>query len=46
MAFAGLISPGLFQFNLTVPATVTGNATLVCTSNGVSTPQGAVIVVQ
>ena len=46
VAFAGLISPGLFQFNLTVPATVTGNATLVCTSNGVSTPQGAVIVVQ
>jgi uncharacterized protein (TIGR03437 family) len=47
VAFAGLISPGLFQFNVTVPAaTAAGDQPVVCTYNGASTPAGDLISVQ
>jgi len=46
-AFAGLISPGLYQFNLTVPSSAkTGDNPLSCTYNGSTTPSGALITVQ
>ena len=35
-----LISPGLYQFNLTVPNVAAGDAALVLTIGGVSTPNG------
>jgi len=36
-----LISPGLYQINLTIPnGTPSGDNSLVCTYNGVSTPSG------
>lgn len=45
--FAGLSSPGLFQFNLTVPAGLgTGDQPLIATVNGVSTQPGVVIALQ
>jgi uncharacterized protein (TIGR03437 family) len=44
--FAGLIGPGLFQFNVTVPsATPDGDIPLVATYQGATTPTGAVITV-
>jgi uncharacterized protein (TIGR03437 family) len=47
VAFAGLISPGLFQFNVTVPATAAaGDQPVVCTYNRASTPVGDLISVQ
>jgi len=47
VAFAGLISPGLYQFNLTVPSSAQpGDNPLSCTYNGSSTPSGALITVQ
>lgn len=45
--FAGLVAPGEFQFNVTVPTTAqNGDNPIVATYNGVSTPSGAVITVQ
>jgi uncharacterized protein (TIGR03437 family) len=47
VAFAGLISPGLYQFNVTVPgAGSAGDRPVVCIQNGVSTPAGDLISVQ
>jgi uncharacterized protein (TIGR03437 family) len=47
VSFAGLISPGLYQFNLTVPASANnGDNALRCTYNGSTTPSGALITVQ
>jgi uncharacterized protein (TIGR03437 family) len=47
LSFAGVISPGLYQFNLTVPATAKdGDNALSCTYNGAATPSGALITVQ
>jgi uncharacterized protein (TIGR03437 family) len=47
LAFAGLITPGLYQFNLTVPAAAAnGDNTLACTYNGSATPAGNLIAVQ
>ncbi len=47
VAFAGLISPGLYQLNLTVPSSATsGDNPLSCIYNGSSTPSGALIAVQ
>jgi uncharacterized protein (TIGR03437 family) len=47
VAFAGLISPGLFQVNLTVPntAATTGDRPITCTYNGATTPASDVITV-
>jgi uncharacterized protein (TIGR03437 family) len=45
--FAGVISPGLYQFNVTVPMTVgDGDNSLVASYGGLTTPTGAVITVQ
>ena len=47
VAFAGLVSPGLFQFNVTVPPnTPDGNQLVTATSNGLTTQAGTVIAVQ
>ena len=47
VAFAGLVSPGLYQFNLTVPSGLAaGNQAIQCSYNGASTPAGNVIAVQ
>jgi uncharacterized protein (TIGR03437 family) len=47
LAFAGLISPGLYQFNLTVPeVSANGDKQILCTYNGVQTPVGGLIAVQ
>jgi len=44
--FAGLISPGLFQFNVTVPAGLTnGDQSITATYNNASTQSGAMITV-
>jgi uncharacterized protein (TIGR03437 family) len=45
--FAGLISPGLFQFNIVVPsAAPNGDNTIVATYNGLTTQTGVLITVQ
>jgi uncharacterized protein (TIGR03437 family) len=45
--FAGLVAPGEFQFNVTVPASVTdGDQPIVATYSGLSTQTGAVITIQ
>ena len=47
LSFAGLISAGLYQLNLTVPASAAGGDNLLtCTYNGFSTPSGDLITVQ
>ena len=45
--FAGLISPGLYQFNLVVPASATnGDNIIVATYSGFATQSGALLTVQ
>jgi uncharacterized protein (TIGR03437 family) len=47
LSFAGLISPGLYQLNLTVPASAAnGDNLIACIYNGFSTPVGDLITVQ
>jgi uncharacterized protein (TIGR03437 family) len=47
VSFAGLVSPGLYQLNLTVPASApAGDLPIVATYNGVTTQSTAVITVQ
>jgi uncharacterized protein (TIGR03437 family) len=47
VSFAGLVSPGTFQFNVVVPTTVPdGENTLVATFNGLTTQKGVVLTVQ
>lgn len=44
---ATLISPGLYQLNLTIPSTAqSGNNSISCTYNGAATPSGDIISVQ
>jgi uncharacterized protein (TIGR03437 family) len=44
--FAGLISPGLFQFNVKVPpGTPTGDQAIVATFNGLTTQAGTKLTV-
>jgi uncharacterized protein (TIGR03437 family) len=47
VAFAGLIAPGLFQLNVTVPntAATTGDRPVTCTYNGATTPATDLITV-
>jgi uncharacterized protein (TIGR03437 family) len=46
-SFAGLTASGLYQFNVTVPpGLAAGNAAVVATIGGVSSPTGKVIAVQ
>lgn len=45
--FAGVISPGLYQFNVTVPATVAdGDNPVVANYNGLTSPSGDLLYVQ
>jgi uncharacterized protein (TIGR03437 family) len=47
LSFAGLISPGLYQVNITIPVTAAnGDNTVVCAYNGSATPAGNLIAVQ
>ncbi len=47
VAFAGLVGPGLYQLNLTIPPTAASGDNLVsCTYNGSTTPSGDKINVQ
>jgi uncharacterized protein (TIGR03437 family) len=47
LSFAGLTSPGLYQFNLTVPAAASdGDNALSCSYNGSTTPAEALIAIQ
>ena len=47
VSFAGLVGPGLYQLNLTVPASApAGDLPIIATYNGVSTQSAAVITVQ
>ncbi len=47
LQFAGLVSPGLFQFNVVVPANASaGDQSIGATYNGAATPSGALITVQ
>jgi uncharacterized protein (TIGR03437 family) len=45
--FAGLISPGLYQFNVTVPASAPdGDNAVVATYNGITIPSGTLLTIQ
>jgi len=45
--FAGIISPGLYQFNVVVPpAAATGDNAMTASYGGVATPTGSLIAVQ
>jgi uncharacterized protein (TIGR03437 family) len=45
--FAGVVSPGLYQLNVTVPASIqSGDRSITCTYEGSSVPAGALIPVQ
>ena len=47
VSFAGLVSPGTFQFNVTVPASVPdGDNPLTATFNNLATQRGVVLTVQ
>jgi uncharacterized protein (TIGR03437 family) len=47
VAFAGLISPGLYQINLAIPpGTPSKDNSISCTTGGASTPAGDMITVQ
>ena len=44
--FAGLVAPGEFQFNVTIPASLgNGDQTITATYGGVSTQSGALITI-
>jgi uncharacterized protein (TIGR03437 family) len=46
VAFAGVISPGLYQLNLTIPAAAAkGDNPVSCTYGGSATPAGDLITV-
>ncbi len=45
--FAGLVSPGLYQFNVIVPTSVPdGDNAVVATYNGISTQSGTLLTIQ
>ena len=46
VSFAGLVAPGLYQFNVTVPAVPNGDAPVVATIGGVSSQTGLSLTVQ
>jgi uncharacterized protein (TIGR03437 family) len=47
VSFAGLISPGLFQFNVTVPASASnGDNTIAATYSGQATQTGSLLTIQ
>jgi uncharacterized protein (TIGR03437 family) len=47
VSFAGVISPGLYQFNVVIPPNAqNGDDTMTCSYGGFSTPNGDLIAVQ
>jgi uncharacterized protein (TIGR03437 family) len=47
LSFTGAASPGLYQFNITLPSGLgTGDQPLVAILNGISTPSGVMIALQ
>ena len=44
--FSGLVSAGLYQFNVVIPKTASGDQALQATVAGVKTPDGVVLAVQ
>jgi len=47
VAFSGVISPGLYQFNVTVPpASTTGDKAISCSYAGTATPVGNLVTVR
>ena len=45
--FAGLVSPGLYQFNIVVPASApNGDNAIIATFNGFGTQAGTLLTVQ
>jgi uncharacterized protein (TIGR03437 family) len=45
--FAGVISPGLYQFNVTIPVTANeGDNPLKVTYAGITTPEGVLIALR
>jgi uncharacterized protein (TIGR03437 family) len=44
--YAGLIGPGLYQFNVTIPGGATGSAAVLATINSLQTQSGVTIPVQ
>jgi uncharacterized protein (TIGR03437 family) len=46
VAFAGLVGPGLYQFNVTVPSLPNGDAAVLATIGGVATQTGVSVTVQ
>lgn len=47
VTFAGLISPGLYQFNVTIPSTAQdGDNVVTCSYNGSTSPAGDTLFVQ
>ncbi|HUA86470.1 MAG TPA: hypothetical protein VMB85_21580 [Bryobacteraceae bacterium] len=47
VSFAGLISPGLFQFNVTVPSSLAGgDQPITATYGGLTTQAGTLVTVQ
>jgi uncharacterized protein (TIGR03437 family) len=45
-AFSGLVGPGLYQFNVTVPSLPNGDAAVLATIGGVATQTGVLVTVQ
>jgi uncharacterized protein (TIGR03437 family) len=46
VAFAGLVGPGLYQFNVMVPSLPSGDAAVLATIGGVTTQTGVSVTVQ
>ena len=46
VAYAGLVSPGLYQFNVTVPSLPSGDAPITAQIGGVQTQTGVSLTVQ
>jgi uncharacterized protein (TIGR03437 family) len=46
VTFSGLVSPGLYQFNVTVPSLPNGDAAVLAMIGGVTTPTGVAITIQ
>ena len=46
VVFAGIVEAGLYQINVVVPNTASGDQAMVASVNGVSTPTGSVVTVQ
>jgi uncharacterized protein (TIGR03437 family) len=46
VTYAGLVGPGLYQFNVTVPNLAAGDAAVIATIGGVSSPAGVSVTVQ